>query len=74
MAQCQELRSQGKLAEAIQAVEAASREYGSQPELLEILQQLELEWERQKRAEAIRRGLNRVAFCLPKTGHRKPFS
>ena len=64
VAQCQQLRSQGKLAEAIQAVEAASREYGSQPELLEILQQLEQEWEQQKRAEAIRRASDQGSSLL----------
>jgi len=64
VAQCRQLRSQGKLAEAIQAVEAASREYGSQPELLEILQQLEQEWEQQKRAEAIRRASEQANSLL----------
>jgi len=64
LAQCKQLQSQGQFAEAIQAVEFAAREYGSQPELVETLQQLESEWEQQRRAEAIREATNRAAALL----------
>jgi serine/threonine-protein kinase len=64
LAQCKQLQSRGKFAEAIQAVELAAREYGSQPELVETLQRLESEWEQQRRAEAIREATDRATALL----------
>ena len=67
LAHCDELRSEGRFAEAFQAAEAAIRQYGSEPELAELLRQIEIEWERQRREEAIERASSQVELLLGNT-------
>ncbi len=53
--ECGRLRSQQRLAEAIEMVEGALREYSAEPELVSLLEQLEREWAGKRRADAVRK-------------------
>ncbi len=50
-----ELRGQQRLAEAIELVEGALREYSADPDLVSLLEQLEQEWAAKRRADAVRK-------------------
>ncbi len=59
-----QLRSEQRLAEAIELVETALREYTAEPELAALLEQLEQEWAGKRRAEAVRKAADSALQLL----------
>ena len=64
-----ELRRQQRFAEAIELVEATLRDHSSDPALLELLEQLEQDWARKRRAEAVRKAVEQAEQML---GRKQP--
>ena len=62
--QCNELRQQQRLAEAIELVEAALRDNSADPQLVSLLEQLEQEWAGKRRAEAVRKAADAAVQAL----------
>ena len=53
-----ELRTQRRFAEAIELVESVLRDYSSDPALVALLEQLEQDWARKRRADAVRKAVD----------------
>ena len=66
--QCEQLRRQGRLEEAIQLVEAAFRRWGGDPALLETRTVLGQELVQHQRAEAARKALEKLQRLLDRSG------
>ena len=64
VSECQKLRSQKHFGEAIQLAEAAAGEHGADPRLVELLQEIDKEWEQQRRIEAVRKAVDDATNLL----------
>jgi serine/threonine protein kinase len=63
-ARSERLRAEGKLTDAIQAVESAIRTHNPDPGMVELLRSLERDWEQAKRGEEIRVALVQARKAL----------
>ena len=62
--ECGKLRGQQRFAEAIEMVEATLRDYSGDAELSALLEELEQEWTRKRRAEAARKAAEQASQML----------
>jgi serine/threonine-protein kinase len=63
-AKCESLGAQKRFVEAVQTVEAALRQLGADPTLQALLSQLQEEWARQRRLEAVRQVIDEADKLL----------
>ncbi len=71
LAKCQILRSQQRLAEAIEHVEAALQDYRAEPSLLSLLEQLEAEWSSSGATKRCARPRSRRRNCSSRINPKK---
>ena len=64
LVRCASLRSEHKLASALQVVERALKDYQSEPSLLTALKELEAELAEHRRLEAVRRVVSQAEYLL----------
>ena len=62
--ECGKLRAQQRFAEAIEMVEATLHNYSGNAELSALLEELEQEWTRKRRAEAVRKAAEQASEML----------